>query len=126
MALTRKPSTISLPADAALATAHRIVTIDDDGRALYAVDAATPYMGVLLNTPAGEDAAAEVAITGSVVKLEAGVAIAERDAIQAVAGGRGSPAAAEDDEIVGYALTPAAASATLFEVVVTAPAQYRT
>ncbi len=127
MALTRKPSVISLPASADLSSnQYRIMAVDDNGRIMAAVDGATAYVGVLLNKPAAIDTPGEVAIVGSVVKLEAGAAIAERDAITAVAGGRGSAETTEDAEIIGYALTPAAASATLFEVVVTAPAQFRT
>src|SRR3972149_3164377 len=126
MALNRLIRSITLPASADLSSnQHRIMTIDDAGRLVAAVDGATAYVGVLLNKPNAIDRAGEVAINGSVVKLEAGAAVAERDAIIAVAGGRGSPTTTEDDEIIGYALTPAAASAGLGEVVGTAPAPLR-
>lgn len=127
MALTRKQNTVTFPASGDLSSNQfRIMAIDDNGRVMAAVDGATAYIGVLMNKPAAIDREAEVAIISSIVKMEAGAAVAERDAITAVAGGRGSPTTTEDDEVIGYANTPASASAVLFEVVVTAPAQFRT
>jgi len=127
MALVRAPRTVSIPASGDLSSnQYRIMAIDDAGRAMAAVDNATAYIGVLMNKPAAVDRAAEIAINGSIVKLEAGAVIAERDAIVAVAGGRGSATTTEDDEILGYAISPASGSGVLFEVVVTAPAQFRT
>lgn len=124
MALLRRQNIISIPADAALSAAHRIVQLNADREVVYAVDGATPNVGVLLNKPPAAGAVAQVAAIGSVVKLEAGAAINENDAVIAVAGGRGSATVTDDDNIVGYALSPAAASAALFEVIVTAPSQH--
>ena len=114
MALSRRINSISRPASGDLSTNQfRIVQLDANGRVVVAVDGATAV-----------DQAAEVAANGSIVKLEAGAAVNENDAIIAVAGGRGSATTTDDDNIVGYAITPAAASADLFEVNVTAPAQH--
>ena len=125
MALSRRINSISRPASGDLSTNQfRIVQLDANGRVVVAVDGATPNIGVLMNKPAAIDQAAEVAANGSIVKLEAGAAVNENDAIIAVAGGRGSATTTDDDNIVGYAITPAAASADLFEVNVTAPAQH--
>ncbi|KKN51402.1 hypothetical protein LCGC14_0622990 [marine sediment metagenome] len=127
MAVNRLVRSVTYPSDGDNSgNQYRIVALDDAGRVQVQTAAATPVLGVLQNKPGAIDAAAEVAIVGSIVKLEAGAAVSERDAIQAVAGGRGSPTTTEDDDIVGYALTPAAGSAELFEVVITAPAQFRT
>ena len=127
MALNRLVRSVSFPASGDLSgNQFRIMAVDDNGRVMAATDAATAYIGVLQNKPAATDQAAEVAVVGSVVKLEANSAINERDAVRADAAGFGTVTTTEDDEIIGYALSPAVGSAELFEVVVTAPAQFRT
>src|SRR3990172_6041917 len=119
MALNRLIKSVTLPASGDLSSnQHRIMIENDDGRLVAGVNAATPFVGVLLNKPAAVDREGELAISGSIVKLEAGAAVAERDAITAVAGGRGSPTTTAGDYVVGRALTPAAASGVLFEVMV--------
>lgn len=125
MALNRVIKSITRPASGDLSSEQfRIVQLNADGRVVVALDGATPNIGVLLNKPSAIDQAAEIAIQGSIVKLEAGVAINENDAIIAVAGGRGSASTTDDDNIVGYAITPTSGSGELFEVNVTAPAQH--
>ncbi len=125
MSLNRVIKSITRPASGDLSSnQYRIVQLDANSRVVVAVDGATPNIGVLMNKPSAIDQAAEVAAQGSIVKLEAGAAINENDAIIAVAGGRGSATTTDDDNIVGYAITAAAASADLFEVNVTAPAQH--
>jgi hypothetical protein len=91
------------------------MTLDANGRLVAGADAATPFIGVLLNKPSAVDREGEVAIVGSIVKIEAGAAINERDAIQAVAGGRGSATTTENDFVVGRAISAASGSGVLFE-----------
>jgi len=117
MAVTRKLVTITLPAAGDLSSNQfRGVMIDDAGRIAVQSGTTTPFIGILMNKPAAIDRGAEVAIRGSIVKMEAGAAINERDAISGVAGGRGSATTDNNEYIVGRAVTPAAASADLFEI----------
>lgn len=117
MAVTRRVESISRPAAADLSTNQfRIVFVDDIGDIALNTSNATASLGVLMNKPAGSGIAAEVAIVGSVVKCTAGAAVNERDAIRAVAGGHGSATTTNNDFIVGWALTAAAASGDLFEL----------
>jgi hypothetical protein len=126
MALTRKLNVITLPAATDLSSNQFMgLYVADDGQVDVnaAPTTATPFIGILMNKPDAENKAAEIAIVGSVVKMEAGAAIAERDMITGVTGGRGSATTTDNTFIVGYALTPASASAELFEVVVN-PGRY--
>ena len=123
MTLTRKQNSITVPASADLSTNQfRLVGVDSAGRLVVIADAATPFLGVLLNKPSAIDREAEVATVGSTVKLEAGSTIAEGDLITGVAGGRGSPSTTDTDEVVGMAISPGG-SGVLVEVNV-APRQH--
>ena len=127
MANIRRAVTVTYPASGDLSASQlRIVPMDDNGRIIINTGTATPCLGILLNKPSAVDQGAEVAIIGSIVKLEAAGAVSERDAIRAEGGGRGSPTTTTANAIVGYALTPAAASADLFEVLVTGPEVFTT
>lgn len=107
MTLNRLIKSISRAASGDLSSnQYRLVGVDTAGRVVVIANQATPFLGVLMNKPAAIDQAAEIAINGSVVKVEAGATIAEGNAITAVAGGRGSPGVTDTDEIVGIALTP--------------------
>lgn len=98
---------------------YRIAVIDDNGQIAIPATGATIPCGILLNKPAATGRAARIAGPGSIVKCEAGAAINERDPIQAVAGGRGSAAAGGTNTMfVGYAVSAAAGSGSLFEVLV--------
>lgn len=118
MTVSRELKTISVPAAGDLSSnQYRIVNVDSDGKA-EASDATTDVMvGVLQNKPGAANRAAEIAIDG-VSKLEAGAAINEGDKITAVAGGRGSATTAATAHYVGVALTAAAGSGALFEVLI--------
>lgn len=123
MAVTRKLVSVTLPAAGDLSTNQfRGVYIDNNGRVAVNTGTATPFIGILMNKPGAIDEGAEVAIRGSIVKMEAGAAINERDAVSGVAGGRGSATTDDLEYVVGRAVTPAAASADLFEIEV-APAR---
>lgn len=123
MTLNRLIKSISRPASADLsANQHRLVGVDSAGRVVVVANQATPFLGVLMNKPDAADRAAEVAIAGSIVKLEAGATLAEGDLVTAVAGGRGSASSTDTDYIVGMALTPGG-SGVLCEVTIT-PAQF--
>ncbi len=123
MALTRKQNSITIPASADLSTNQfRLVGVDSAGRLVVIANAATPFLGVLLNKPDAIDREAEVAVAGSTVKLVAGATIAEGDLITAVAGGRGSPSTTDTDEVVGMAISPGG-SGVLVEVNI-APRQH--
>ena len=120
MALSRNLNVVSIAASGDLSTNQfRIVAVDDSGQIAVQAGSGTMPVGVLLNKPAAAGRAGRVAITGSVVKCEAGAAINERDPIQAVAGGRGSAAAQGTNVMfVGYAHTAASGSGVLFELLV--------
>lgn len=119
MAVIRKQKVITVPAAGDLSSNRfRGVMLDDNGRLALNSGSATPFIGILMNKPGAIDRGATVAIRGSVVKMEAGAAVNERDAITCVAGGRGSPTTANNAYIVGRAITPAAASAVMFEIIV--------
>ena len=96
----------------------RLMGIDGNGRALALVDQATPCIGVLMNKPSATDQAAEIAGIGSIVKVEANVAITEGLLIGAATqtGGFGSPAVTDKDHIAGVSITPAGGSGELFEM----------
>lgn len=116
MTLNRVIKSISRPASGDLSSnRYRLLEVDSAGRVVVGVDAATPFLGVLMNKPAAADQVAEVAVVGATVKVEAGATIAEGDLITAVAGGRGSPAVTDADFYVGIALTPGG-SGTFCEV----------
>ncbi len=117
MSLDRIVNSISRPAGADLSSnLHRILFVEDDGQVNVNSSNATACLGILLNKPSAADQAARVAIVGSVVKCEAGAAVAERAAIRAVTGGRGSATVVGGDFIVGHALTTAAGSGEFFEL----------
>ncbi len=103
---------------------YTIVFVAADGDIESAVDETTVALGILMNKPAANEAA-EVAINGSVVKCIASAAINEGDWVVAAAAGEGAASAVNLDEVVGFALTAAAAANDLFEVVV-APQQLST
>ncbi len=127
MANTRHAVTITLPADGDLSSNQfRIVGVDDNGRAQIQTGVATPCIGILMNKPAATDRPAEIAIVGSIVKVEAGAALNERDYIRANTGGIATATTTAEDEVVGIALSAAAASADLFEMLVIGPANYPT
>lgn len=95
----------------------RIVHINDDGDVAVCVDNGTMPVGILLNKPAAAGRAARIAGNGCIVKCEAGAAINERALVQAVAGGRGSAAAAGTPVyVVGVAHTAASGSGVIFEL----------
>lgn len=123
MAVSRTPVTISIPASGDLSGSQfRIVYPDATGAAAVATGSANPVIGVLANKPGAAGRPAEVVVHG-VAKLEAGAAINPGDAVQAVAGGRGSATTTAGNWYVGVALTAAAGSGALFEVLVN-PARY--
>lgn len=117
MTVNRKVNAVSMEAGADLSAAqYRILHVEDDGQVNINSSTATVCLGILLNKPGAEGRAAQVAIEGSIVKCEAGAAINERDAICAVAGGRGSAQTTAAAKIVGFAVTAAAGSGELFEL----------
>lgn len=119
MTLNRLIKSISRAASGDLSTnQYRLVGVDSAGRVVVVANQATPFLGVLMNKPDATDRAAEVAVVGATVKVEAGATIAEGDLITAVAGGRGSPTTTDGDHIVGQALTPGG-SGVLCEVNIT-------
>jgi hypothetical protein len=116
---------ISLPASADLSTyQYRIVCVNDSGDLAVPATNATMPVGILLNKPSAANRAGRVAAQGCIVKCEAGAAINERALIQAVAGGRGSAAAAGTPVyVVGRAITAASGSGVLFELEVSPGAE---
>lgn len=119
MTVHRKQNVISQEAAADLSTnLFRIVFTDDNGLVNVNTGTATACLGILMNKPNAAGQAALVAIEGSVVKCEAGAAINERDKVCAVAGGRGSAITTEDANVVGVALSAAAGSGAIFELLV--------
>lgn len=119
MANNRRPITISVAASADLsASQYRAVyLVGIPARAAVDTSNATAPIGIMLNKPAAAGRAAEIAILG-VAKMEAGAAVAAGQRVTQVAGGRGSPTLTAVDEVVGLALTAAAGSGELFEVLV--------
>lgn len=123
MTLTRRQNAITIPASADLSSNQfRLVGVDSAGRLVVIANAATPFLGILMNKPSAIDREAEVAVAGATVKLEAGATIAEGDLITGVAGGRGSPSTTDTDEVVGMAISPGG-SGVLVEVNI-APRQH--
>lgn len=119
MAVHRKDDAISREAAADLSSfLYRIMLTDDDGKVNVNTGTATACLGILMNKPSAAGQAAAVAVNGAIVKCEAGAAINERDKICAVAGGRGSGITTENAETVGIALTSAAGSGVIFELLV--------
>src|SRR3990167_2056430 len=100
----------SAPADADLSTDQfRILYMKTDGDVDIITGSGTMPIGVLLNKPAAAARAARVAGPGCICKCEAGATVDEGQLIQAVAGGRGSPAAVGTaTRYVGVAMSPAA------------------
>ena len=120
MATNRKINSVSYPAGSDLSAAqYRVVQMDDDGQIGLQVGTATPALGILLNKPAAAGRACQIAIVGSVVKVEAGAAINERAYIHGTVSGFAITAAGAESHCVGIALTPAAGSGELFEMLVT-------
>lgn len=123
MTLTRRQNAITIPASADLSSNQfRLVGVDSAGRLVVIANAATPFLGILMNKPSAIDREAEVAVASATVKLEAGATIAEGDLITGVAGGRGSPSTTDTDEVVGMAISPGG-SGVLVEVNI-APRQH--
>ena len=123
MAVNKRVTSISMPAGTDLSAAQfRIVKMESDGQVALATDGADPMIGILMNKPAAADRAAEVAIAGSEVKIEAGAALVTGDLVTAVAGGRGSAilggTAAGTAYVVGVCTQPAGASAAIGGVLV--------
>ena len=119
MATNRKINSVSYPAGADLsALQYRVVQMDADGQLSAQVGTATPPLGILLNKPAAAGRAAQVAIVGSIVKCEAGAAVNENDWIHGTVSGFAIAAASAESWVVGIAMTPAAGSGELFEVLV--------
>ncbi len=119
MAFNRRIVSITRPAGADLsALQFTIVELDATSRVVSAVDAATPILGVLLNKPSAAGQAAEIAIVGSVVKCVASATINEGAWVTAAAAGEAVATTTDLDNILGMALTSAAAANDLFEVVV--------
>ena len=120
MAVNRKVNAVSYPAGGDLsASQYCIVYMSDEGRVtVNGAGGATACLGILLNKPTAVDQAARVAIDGSIVKCIAGGAVAERAWVMAAASGHGTSATTDNGYCVGRAHSAAAASATLFEVLV--------
>ena len=119
MALVRKVNSITLPAAGDLsASQYCIVYQDTNGRVALNTSAATAPLGILLNKPAAIDRAAEVAIDGSVVKCKASAAIGERARVTQAASGHGLATVTALDEVVGVAISAAAGTGEMFELLV--------
>ena len=123
MAVSQNFETISVAASGDISTNQfRIVHIDGSGEVAASSAATDKVTGILLNKPAAQGRAAQVAISGR-VKMEAGAVIDEGDAIRAVTGGRGSATTTSGDWYVGLAATSAAGSGSFFECIIK-PARY--
>ena len=127
MATNRRVVSVTFTAAADLSAAqYRIVGMGTAGVNTLAAGTSGMPLGVLMNKPAALNRAAEVAIVGAVVKLEAGAACSAGDPVVAVTGGRGSPVAASGGGaassgtafVVGICVAPAAGSAGIMEVAV--------
>lgn len=122
MTVNKKIHSITLPASADLSTSqHRIMYCASDGEAAALTTGTVvtnPPVGILLNKPAGTGRAAEIAIAGAVVKLEAGCTVDEGQLIQPTTGGRGTPITSGTAWSVGVALDAASGSAAKFACLV--------
>lgn len=122
MTVSKKIHSITFPASGDLSSyQHRAMYCASDGEATVLTTGTVltnPPVGILLNKPAGTARGAEVAITGSVVKMEAACAVDEGEVITPTTGGRGTPMSSGTAWAVGVALDAASGSAANFALLV--------
>ena len=119
MAVTRRVCSVSYPAQGDLSGSQFcIVAMTAEGRIVVNEGMATANLGILLNKPTATGQAARVAIDGSVVKMIASAAINENAFVAAQVGGHGSATTTSNQYYVGRALSAAAGTGELFEVLV--------
>ena len=121
MAGERDPEELTFPAGADLSTYQYRGVILNGAGSVAAFSAGSPIVGILTNKPGAAGRPARVCIAG-VQKLEAICAIAPGDVVTCSTDGRGTVLAAGGGAGTGYALgiavSRAAASADIFEVLV--------
>lgn len=122
MTVSKKINSITVPASGDLSSYQfRAMYAASDGEATPLTTGTVltnPPIGILLNKPAGTARAAEIAITGSVVKMEAAGAVDEGELITPTTGGRGTPISSGTAWAVGVALDAASGSAANFALLV--------
>jgi len=118
MAVNQGRKEISLIAAGDLSALQFTAIYVNAGSADTAAAGATKVIGVLTNKPSAAGQTARVCI-GGVTKMKAGAAITAGSSIVAVAGGMAEMlAAGAGTSYIGVAITGAAASADLFDVLV--------
>ena len=119
MAVNRKVCSVTFPASGDLSHGQfRAVVINSSGQVALAAGGGTPLVGVLMNKPAATGRAAEVAIPGSEVKIEAGTAIVPGEMLVSNANGQVLPKGSGTAFILGIATQAASGSGAIAGVLV--------